>query len=197
MSPLTIVAGIDLSLTSTGVARIYIEHPDIDHATRDIETSRIQSTAPQAATLDQRNKRLTKLAHDVVELTAAADLVVIEQPAYSRTVGHAHDRSGLWWLVVNTLIEEYGCPVAEVSPTTRPKYATGRNAAKDQVLAAVIRRYPDVNVTGNDVADALVLAAMGARHLGHPIEASLPLAHLAAMDAVRWPQTPNREREPA
>lgn len=40
--------------------------------------------------------------------------------------------------------------------------------------------------TGNDEADALVLAAMAHRHLGHPID-ELPKTHLAAMDKIRWP----------
>jgi crossover junction endodeoxyribonuclease RuvC len=56
------------------------------------------------------------------------------------------------------------------------------------VLAAVVRRYPHTDVTGNDLADALVLAAMGARRLGFPIETSLPVANLAAMTKISWPQ---------
>jgi crossover junction endodeoxyribonuclease RuvC len=52
----------------------------------------------------------------------------------------------------------------------------------------VIRRYPDVDVDGNDVADALVLAAIGCRHLGSPLEESLPANHLAAMNKIRWPE---------
>jgi hypothetical protein len=72
------------------------------------------------------------------------------------------------------------------------KYATGKGMiAKDAVLAAVVRRYVGIDVTCNDEADALILAAMGARHLGQPIEDSLPLTHLAAMDNVHWPATSN------
>ena len=40
----------------------------------------------------------------------------------------------------------------------------GLKAGKDQVLAAVIRRYPDVPVDGNDQADALVRN----HHRDHP-----------------------------
>jgi hypothetical protein len=98
-----------------------------------------------------------------------------------------HDRSGLWWLVVNGLFAN-DVPVVEITPNQRAKYATGKGTDdKDKVLAAVIRRYPDVDVTGNDVADALALAAMGRRRLGRPLEESLPKPNLEVMDKVRWP----------
>jgi crossover junction endodeoxyribonuclease RuvC len=102
-------------------------------------------------------------------------------------------RAGFWWLVAWRLWVR-GYTVVEVPPATRTRYATGRgNASKDDVLSAVIRRYPHVDVNGNDEADSLVLAAMGMRHLGRPIEpllgraCALPQTHLAAMDAVTWP----------
>jgi hypothetical protein len=56
------------------------------------------------------------------------------------------------------------------------------------VLAAVVRRYPHADITGNDIADALVLAAMGARQLGFPIEESLPQANQAALAKINWPE---------
>lgn len=184
---MTAVIGLDLSLTSTGIAVINTD-------TGDVTIDRIQSKGTKDATLEERRSRLTTLqyavqtaitkAHEATEVVSIP-LVVIEQPAFSRQTGHMHDRSGLWWLVVAHAGKWYD--VAEVSPTARAKYAAGKgNASKDAVLAAVVRRYPQVEVTGNDEADALALAAMGARHLGHPID-DLPKTHLAAMDAVRWP----------
>ena len=175
---MTRIVGIDLSLTSTGVAVI---------TDRYIHTDRITSTGHKDDSLSERRQRLHDLALAIRNHVLTTDLVVIEQPAYSRKTGHMHDRSGLWWLVVDRL-EHYATEIVEVPPTARSKYATGKgNAAKDHVLAAVIRRYPEVEVTGNDEADALVLAAMGARALGHPIEVSLPQTHLDAMAKVAWP----------
>jgi crossover junction endodeoxyribonuclease RuvC len=172
------VIGLDLSLTGTGVASS-LGHVDT-----------ITSKAQAAATLAARRARLRQLASEIVSrCKSPLDLVVIEAPAFSRTTGHMHDRSGLWWLVVDAL-HGNDFPVVEVTATQRAKYATGKgNAAKDAVLAAVVRRYPDVEVSNNNEADALVLAAMGTRALGHPIETSLPVVNLAAMDAVRWPFT--------
>ena len=75
----------------------------------------------------------------------------------------------------------------EVPPALLKKYATGRgNAAKDEVLAAVVRRYPHADINGNDIADAVVLAAMGARHREAPIENSLPALNASALAKVNW-----------
>ena len=55
------------------------------------------------------------------------------------------------------------------------------------MLLAVARRWPHVEIVGNDTADALALAAMGADHLGQPI-AAMPATHRAALDKVDWPE---------
>jgi len=189
-----VVAGIDLSLTSTGIALAYWGMPHVQGATgletEGVDVHRVTSTGRAGASLDQRADRLEKLAREITEHVCSADLVVIEGPSFGQArQGGQHDRSGLWWLIIDRAREAYGSQFVEVPPATRAKYATGKgNAPKDQVLAAVVKRYPDVDVTGNDVADALVLAAMGARHLGHPIEASLPQLHLDAMTKIRWPE---------
>lgn len=179
-----IVVGIDLSLTSTGLAMLDM-HPTglADHA-----TERIQSKGRTDATLDQRWVRLDVLAHRISQWTVdhGPDLVVIEAPAFSRQTGSQHDRSGLWWRVVTRILGE--CyPVAEVPPTSRAKYATGRgNAGKDEVLAATIRRHPHLDILGNDIADAVTLAAMGCHHHDMP-PTPMPKTNAAALDKVRWP----------
>lgn len=177
-----IVVGLDLSLTSTGAARIYT----FEHEPPAVLCDRIVSTGKKDASLEDRWERLRNLRNGIADLTKAADLVVVEGPSYGSKTGSQHDRSGLWWLVVAALHRD-GIDVAEVPPSTRMRYATGKGqAGKDIVLSNVVRRYPNVIVQTNDEADALVLAAMGARHLGVPID-DLPKTHLAAMDAVRWP----------
>jgi crossover junction endodeoxyribonuclease RuvC len=177
-----LVAGIDLSLTSTGVV-LSIGH-----------MHRVRSKGKRDDTLTVRNTRLNVIADTVVALAATADLAVVEQPAYGQPGGSVHDRAGLWWLVVSRL-HDLGVPVAEASPTARAKYATGKgggpSASKDAVLAAVVRRFPDWDVTGNDVADALVLCAMGRDHLGAPL-ADIPALHRDALLKVAWPAAPTR-----
>lgn len=174
-----VVVGIDLSLTSTGIARI-------DRDADTITTSCVTSKGRADATLPERGRRLVRLLIAITAQVPPADLVVVESPSFGQArQGGQHDRAGLWWLVVEHL-HARGYPVAEVAPAARAKYATGKgNAAKDAVLAAVVRRYPGVDVTGNDQADALILAAMGARHLSAPVD-ELPKAHLEAMVKVQW-----------
>lgn len=184
---MSVIVGLDLSLTSTGVAII---------RDGDIKVRRITSKGKATASLGERRARLSEIAWQV-PMPPGLDLIVIEGPSYGqhRQSGQ-HDRAGLWWLLVDMYLTTNNNPdtgeptlTVEVPPAVRCKYATGKgNAGKDAVLLAVERRYPGVKVSGNDEADALVLAAMGARWLDEPIEDYLPVKHLEAMDAVRWPK---------
>lgn len=167
------IIGLDLSLASTGVARI---GPDFTTVTR--VTSR--AGASDTGTLV---RRLAGIVDDIRVLVPVGSSVAVEGPAYGRHQGQ-HLLGGLWWMVRDMLADR-ACDVIVIPPSTLKKYATGRgNAKKDEVLAAVIRRYPDVDVTGNDEADALVLAAMCARFLDAPID-SVPQAALDAMKSVK------------
>lgn len=176
-----IIVGIDPSLTGTGVAIVDTDDRLV------VEVKTVKTKGSTAATLPERRARLSVLACRVSDLIPEnADLVVIEQPAYSRTTGHMHDRSGFWWLLVDYIIGGRGMALVEVAPTGRARYATGKgNAGKDEVLLAVARRFPHVDVTNNNEADALVLAAMGADACGHPL-VDMPISHRAALDGVQW-----------
>lgn len=172
------IVGLDLSLTSTGIAVI---------TGADVALTRVQPSDKLSdhARIDHTRSR-------VADHLGAAGLVVIELTTYGQTTGKAHERAGLWWIVTRMLWRAR-IPYATVTAQQLKKYATGSgsgpNSGKDRVLAAAIKRYPTVNVDGNDVADALILAAMGADHLGHPL-ATVPQAHRAALTAVRWPAIP-------
>jgi hypothetical protein len=158
----------------------------------------VQSESQAAAPLAWQHTRMLDITARV--LTAVGDpptLTVIEGPAF----GHgpqagAHDMSGLWWRVVGHLLDA-GVPVASVSPKTLKVYILGfagspkQPVRKADVRRAVEQRYRAYLTGGShDVADAIGLAAMGARALGRPIDA-LPDTHLRAMTSVRWPAPPN------
>lgn len=177
---MTNVIGIDLSLTSTGIA-----HTD-GHVT---SVRTVKSTGKKDATLNTRWERLNTITQDIVAGTPPDAIIIIEGPSFGQArQGGQHDRAGLWWKVVDEFSIR-GNVVVEVPPACRAKYGTGKgNAAKDAVLAAVVRRYPDVMVDGNDQADALILAAMGSRWLHQPIDTGLPLTHTAGMTKVAWPE---------
>jgi len=173
------VVGIDLSLASTGLA---------DNQGR---TERVR-TKPGGKELT-RIRRIVRASMIFADLPnwapyggpGATDLAVVEGPAFSRgAMGGQHLRAGLHWLLLDALDGNL-VPVLIVPPNVRTMYATGKgNSSKDEVLACVIKRYPAWEVTGNDIADAVVLAAIGARLLGDPVEESLPQANLRAMTKV-------------
>lgn len=179
-----IVAGIDLSLSCTGLSLV--------RSPERVETSTVTSKPPRAGTetLRSRFERMELIASEVLEFVAAAEIVGIEAPAYGmRNAGKVHDRSGLWWRIVGAL-EARGVPVVEISPPSRMMYATGKgNAGKDLVLVTAAATYKQARITGNDVADAVVIAAMVSRLVGQPVELREPAqAKLRAMAKLKVPE---------
>jgi len=97
------VAGIDLSLTSTGIARICWDRDQGPGAPADAPllawpfTRRIESKGHAKASLAQRGARLERLAIEITDEVGDAELVVIEGPSFGQTrQGGQHDRAGLW-----------------------------------------------------------------------------------------------------
>lgn len=186
---MTKIVGVDLSLTSTGIS--VVETTPLGH---EVTLHRVQSKPPPAdrVTLYTRSRRLRGIAQTIFTHCQGAGLVVIEGPSYASESGAAHDRAGEWWMVVGRLTAQ-GFNVTEVPPTLVKQYATGKgNAGKDAVLAATVRRFPHVEVDGNDVADALVLASLGCRFIGRPIDEPLPQSHTRAMARIKWHLNPSR-----
>jgi Holliday junction resolvasome RuvABC endonuclease subunit len=167
-----VVLGLDLSLTSTGAAVAEDGH---------CKTWRVKPPAKLAG--HERLAWLLERMHPGGHI----DLVVIEGPAFGAKGSAYHQLAGLWWLVTHDFWSAALTP-AIAPPASVKRYATGKgNAGKDDVLREVCRRFPDFG-GGNDEADALTLAAMGADHLGHPI-AAMPATHRAALVAVEWSAT--------
>lgn len=191
---MTRILGIDPSLTGTGLALVDTD----DHLV--IPTWTIATTGKADADLLDRHERINDIAGQVYNTAMGfgpggnqhprelpVDLAVIEAPSLAQKSQRGTlDRHGLWWTVVSQLISI--TTVIQIPPTTRAKYATGNGGAgKDAVLLAVAKRYPHVDITDNNQADALVLAAIGAHLAGHPID-ELPKSHLDALAKVTRPQ---------
>lgn len=178
ISPFTFI-GLDLSLTGTGIAVI---SPDA------VTTYTVGSKGHDGDTYPVRQQRLATMKSRVLQHVPDSESVILamEGPSFGSTGGSAHERAGFWWLIYSALAER-GQQVTVIVPSSLKRYATGAGgASKDTVLAAVVRRYLDVDVRNNNESDALVLAAMLARHHGYPLEASLPKAQLSGMEKVRW-----------
>lgn len=189
-----IVGGFDLSLTGSGTAYL-----DTDSTTWTAQLHKSKPGARHATPGHKGRKRdmgifpiwdrTTRIALVASSILASVpddlDLAIIEAPAFSRIGGFQHERSGLFWIVATTLAAV--CQVVEVAPTGRALYATGSGAAdKKAVVAAAVPRYR-LPFTNDNMVDAAVLATMGARAAGHPLEMSLPASNLSAMNGVLWP----------
>lgn len=160
------IIGVDTSLTRTGVARIEV----VGSLPPSIDLWSVQSSSV-GERWDARHDRIHALAAEVARaFDGFPTLVVMESPSYGSHTGSVHDRAWFWGQVYHEA-RRRGVPVLTASPAGRMKYATGKGRAdKDVVLAAAIKRWPNVDITNNDEADALILAAMGARTLGHAID---------------------------
>lgn len=176
------IVGIDPSLTSTGIATKNIDGT--------ISRERVRSTGKKTDTWDMRNNRIQTLATKIASHAPALSLVVMESPSYGSISTSAHDRSGLWWAIYQKL-QDRECDIIPATPAQRMMYATGKgggkDAGKDMVLAQAIRRYPQIDITGNDIADAVIFLAIGCRLNGQPLEDSLPQSHINALNKLSLP----------
>lgn len=167
------IIGLDPSLTSFGFALV---NP----------APGIAPTLTRLRPKTRGHERLALILQTVTAMAAECDLAVMEG-AVLVAKGGGENRlalAGLHWQVRHRLWE-IGVPYAVVAPTTRAKYITGNGAAgKEDCLIAVLKRFPGAVVSGNDEADALTLAAMGAEYLGFPL-APMPAAATALLRAAR------------
>lgn len=187
-----VVAGVDLSLTSTGVARVTVDESGGTWRTWQV------ASPPRGRDLTAQRARIADAADRVTAAACLAgvesrpDLAVVEGPAFGKGVmSGAHDLSGFWWEVVGRLVD-LGVPVAVMSPSSLKVYATGDGSPrtkKEHIVRAVQQTYPGALTNGvHDVADAVVLAAAGARWAGAPVDC-LPDLRVRALDKVKWPES--------
>lgn len=179
------VVGLDLSLTGTGIA-VGGGGLGLESVVTQKIVSKPHKSDPswKNPSWDDRFDRTVLLVNKIANYIPRGSLVVVESPAYGANGGSAHDRSGFWWMVFARLTY-MGCTVVPVAPTSLKTYVTGKgNAGKDEVLAAIIRRFPEIAVTGNDIADAVGLMSIGLRLQGNPCD-NLPQTHLRALDKIK------------
>lgn len=187
------IIGIDLSLTSTGIA-IINRYPDQWTPATKVYTV-TGPELPKTATLEERDDRSQEVLrkvlfddHGIGGIGGVGDLVVIEAPSLgiTRASGaYVWDRAGLWWAVVHETIEG-GAVVVTVAPATRAKWATGSGRSdKAAVAASMARRLGEIQFANSDEADASAMAYMGGQQLGW-----LPgtKAELDALRSVNWPK---------
>lgn len=164
---MTTVVGIDLSLTSTGLARITSDGT--------VTTALATSKGHNKDTITQRFIRQTKLTNQILEFTKEnlADHVVIEGLFSSGQVGGSQlDRFGLWWRVVGSLLL-WEIPVTVAVASQAKKFLTGHGKAdKGTMVRAASKLWPDWEPStpdsSEDEADAIALASIGVALLTAP-----------------------------
>mgnify|MGYP001943527186 FL=1 len=160
------VLGLDVSLSSTGVAHLYYD-PAGGEWFHDVCTL---PTAPTGNNPSALRDRMALLRTKVAEAATSADLIVIEGGAFMTKTAHAHTLAGVWWLIYDKLIRMETAPVVVIPPAQLKKFITGKGSAgKIAVAAEVARAWPSINIgNSGDICDALGLATIGAAIMGLP-----------------------------
>lgn len=161
--------GLDLSLTSTGIAVGAIQ---IAYA------SKMRGVA-----------RLADIGEYVVEIADHEDnpVVIVEGYSFGSRNSQAHSLGELGG-VVRYLLWRSDIPFVEVPPTCRAKFATGKgNASKSAVVSAVSARTGIVwdGKGAEDRCDAWLLQEAALARLG-AARFEWPKAHLDALDKIDW-----------
>lgn len=180
---MTTVIGLDLSLTSSGIARITWNGDNPDGVVTDIH--RVQSAGSKTDTWRMRAKRLRDLVDAIAIHVLPASLVVLEGPSFNSKSPSSHDRSWFWGKVYDA-IERYPVPILVVPPASAKKWATNNgNADKDDMVLAAARMWPALEGIKNDTADALALAGIGMQLLDGPCSFPLYSYRSAVVDKLR------------
>ncbi|MGW4718300.1 hypothetical protein [Nocardia sp. NPDC004260] len=188
---MTTVVGLDPSLTGTGLAIITDTPPGRTLGYGEIDPPRlytIASTGKKGATWRQRHDRLVKLRNDTMRLVPRdTRLAVMEGPSFASTGAGQHDRSWYWGKLYDALTS-LGIPVAVCPPKTRAKWVCDNgNGGKADVAMGIARMWPGVEIRGDDQADGLCFASIGAQHLGLPLPYLVLERHKLALSKIEWP----------
>lgn len=193
---MTVVIGVDTSLTTTGCARVDLG-VGADGQVEAIawETWRAKGMKPDVETVATNRRRIRQVLRAVLDrVPASFDLAVVEGPAMgAKFTPLADERSGLRWMLVDQLLARG--PVAFVAPAAREVLAVGhgfprgttQTARKKAVVAAVTAAAPGAHVPDHNVADSVALALAGAHRLGMPWPAPMTAKQEKAYATVAWP----------
>lgn len=165
-----LIAGLDLSLTSTGVS--------LDGVTLSV-------CVPERAV--PRLIAIRRRVLDFLRSHAEIPLVCIEGYSFGSKNSQAHAIGELGG-VIRVALFEHGIPFVDVPPTCRAKFATGKgNAGKSEVVSAVSARTGIIwsGKSADDLCDAWVLEEMGRAHFGAP-RFDWPKSSLEALEKVDW-----------
>lgn len=168
-----LILGIDSSLTSTGLARVWVKEVWSDADPKFewvIEVATVGNKKKQTGTRREYSRRITDVIESIDGSMDGVDLICMEELAYGAKGSTAFVLPWIWGRIIDCA-EARDIPLVFANVSQVKKYGTGNGAcSKDQVMAKMIRQYPEVDITNDNESDALVLACIGARGLGFPID---------------------------
>lgn len=177
---MSIVCGIDPSLTSAGIAVLQDGKP--------VHTAHYGFSGHKQPPWHFRSRRLRWVCAKVIaDIPRDADLVVIEAlPEHGRILPSTIDRAGLWHGLYGAL-DARKLRVAVINPMTLKSWTTGGGGANKTAMVEVIADWYPGAAQCHDEADALALAAVGAFHLGDPMPFEIKPRHTTGLEKVQWP----------
>lgn len=190
------IVGLDLSLTSTGIAALATYPSAAVRAPGDIAPILLRSVGEDGKKADSYQVRSRRVRRQCAAIMRILDgylldtaLVVIEGPIYAgKMLPSYFDRAILFGGVFGAL-DARGIPIAVVPSTTGHQFVTGKgHAQKADIVAEVRKWWPVVRVNNDDEADALGYAVMGAMHLGLALPFRPWTRHHNAVHTVTWPK---------
>lgn len=165
------ILGIDSSLTATGLARVDIGSYGDGAWNSSISVATVGAPKP---TKDKSKLAMVRRVNALLDQIEAAfdadvDAVGIEGLAFGARGEGAWVLPWVWGRCLE-LCERHGVPLTVVATSARAKFITGKgNADKDTVTLGVAKQLPHADVTNNNEADAVAVAAAVAQQLEHPI----------------------------
>lgn len=200
VSRMVLVTGLDLSQTSTGIARAWV---DLDNpANLGTYTTTVGSTGAAGDTLHQRHRRLVSHRNRIREDLGNPDLLLIEGPSYASPHQRGVvDMAGLRWLVLHSVLSDLDVEhVVEVPPSTLKLWAAASGATRGaaKVTKSVVRQHivarygwlfdvPSSRAGGHDIADAVALATLGLARLGCHYAPLDDDRRRALEEGITWP----------
>lgn len=163
------IAGIDLSLTSTGIC--------IDGSS-------------QIISLNLRGaERLSTIAHKIIDIciTNNVGLVVIEGYSYASQNSRAHSIGELGGCV-RMLLWENNIPFVDVPPSIRAKFASGKGNSSKAIVIESVKKITGISFDGkgaDDCCDAFVLEQIGLAKLGKQMY-DWPEEGVLALSKIDW-----------
>lgn len=164
-----IVVGLDLSLTSTGVAWLDGHTHGCDLIKTDKDPDDLMD-----------GRRLEKIKDRLWCLTRTAELVVVEDLPYS---AHGAAKTAKVHAIVGWMLARDRTPYRLVPPSSVKMFALGKGVGSKTAMTLAAARRLGYEGSDDNEADALWLAHLGAHLLGRPV-VDLPATHLRALNKL-------------